>query len=152
MKPLRQRFQHFGPTGIHNWFQQVLWPMGGDWGKEQKAHAHMLIPQTTLACGGSYLVSIEVESSAGVRAWWTLGLGLRACSIPKYTVVWGPRWYHMVCYVFSHNHNHSLLSMYMVGLRVQKSEHLLHWMCCQQHNIRKGSATGTCRQFFLPKQ
>ena len=40
------------------------------------------IPQTTLACGGSYLLCKEVESSVGVRAWWTLGLrlglGLRA--------------------------------------------------------------------------
>ena len=34
------------------------------------------IPQTTLACGGSYFVGREVESSVGVRAWWTLGLGL----------------------------------------------------------------------------
>ena len=35
-----------------------------------------IIPQTTLACGGSYLLGKEVESSGGVRAWWTLGLRL----------------------------------------------------------------------------
>ena len=38
---MRQRFQNFVPTGIHNWFQQVLCAMGGDLGKEQKAHAHL---------------------------------------------------------------------------------------------------------------
>ena len=43
LEPLRQRFQNFGPTGIHNWFQQVLCTMVGDRGKEQKAHAQLTL-------------------------------------------------------------------------------------------------------------
>ena len=41
----------------------------------------IFIPQTTLACGGSYLAGKEYGFTAGVRARCTLGLGL-SISLP----------------------------------------------------------------------
>ena len=55
LEPLRQRFQNFGPTGIHNWFQQVLSTMGGGGGKEQKNHAHLFNRKENSKHKGPYM-------------------------------------------------------------------------------------------------